>query len=257
MESKNSLTTSSLPPGCHLLRKNVFESESEDSSDEEVLQRRKPTMLAVGESLIPSLKESCKKYTIVLDLDETVVYGRDGPLYSRAFLQHLLRSISKDFEVIVWTASDRGYAKRVLEEINKDHTIEHLVYRHDKWFQDENSYTKDLKKLGRSMDYTIIIENSPDCIRQNPQNGIIVQEFSISLENGEQSTKKRERTDQTLNILVNLLQELSRSGKTVPDYLESCTILEKKKVSTAEGQKFFFYLLDKNAKGSKRICTEK
>lgn len=261
MDNSNTSTPASLPLGCHLLRKNVFDSGSDDTSDEELLQRRKPTMLALGEPLIPpSSPESCKKYTVVLDLDETVVYGRDGPLYSRAFLQQFLSSIAKDYEVIAWTASDRDYAKRVLGEINKDLIIEHLVYRHDKWFQNEDSYTKDLKKLGRSMDFTIIIENSPECIRQNPQNGIIVPEFAIPLEKEikeSKNGKKRARTDQTLNILVNLLQELSSSGKTVPDYLKSCSLLQRKKISSVEGKNNYFYFLDSNVKRHKKEVDRK
>lgn len=248
------------PPGCHLLRENVFESGSDDSSDEELLQRRKPTMLAEGESLIPpSSPESCKKYSIVLDLDETVVYGRDGPLYGRAFLQQFLSSISKEYEVIAWTASDRDYAKRVLEMINKDLIIEHLVYKHDNWFESESSYTKDLKKLGRSMDYTIVIENSPECLRQNPQNGIVVQEFSLPLEkekNPSKGGRKSHRSDQTLNILVSLLEELSSSGKTVPDYLRSCSLLQKKNISCGKGEKKHFYFLDSNVKKKKRKLSE-
>ncbi|EPY25711.1 hypothetical protein STCU_06532 [Strigomonas culicis] len=141
--------------------------------------RRQPTTAALRQSAHRALRQCGQKYTVVFDLDETVVYARDGPLYSRAYLKDLLRAIKDDFEVIVWTAGERDYAKNVLEEINDEHIIQHLIYRHCKWFNEED-YTKDLKKLGRDMDYTIMVENTPDCVRANPQNSIIVEDFEVA-----------------------------------------------------------------------------
>lgn len=128
-----------------------------------------PTLTAINKRL----------YTIVLDLDETVVYARDGPLYARAHLRELLLCMHAYAEVVVWTAGEREYAKAVLEEINVDHVIQHLIYRHKKWF-DEEDYTKDLRMLGRDVRYVLIIENTPDCVRQNPMNGIIVEDYEPS-----------------------------------------------------------------------------
>ncbi|RNF16917.1 nuclear lim interactor-interacting factor [Trypanosoma conorhini] len=165
------------PKGCTLLRENVYEAGRRHDLDE-VRKRRKPTMARHKERLVDPPVGASKKYTVVLDLDETVVYAREGPLYARAYLHELLRSIKDKFEVIVWTAGEREYAKNILEEINQDHIIQHLIYRHGAWFCSED-YTKDLKKLGRNIDYVIIVENTADCVRANPQNGIIVEDFEV------------------------------------------------------------------------------
>lgn len=167
------------PNGSALLRENLFQEKRANADDDgELLKRREPTMLQRGKKLIAPPSDGTKRYTIVFDLDETVVYARDGPLYARAYLKDLFRSIRDDFEVIVWTAGERDYAKCILEEINEDHIIEHLVYRHEKWFREED-YTKDLRQLGRDLHYTLMIENTPDCVRANPQNGIIVEDFEV------------------------------------------------------------------------------
>ncbi|RNF11991.1 nuclear lim interactor-interacting factor [Trypanosoma rangeli] len=165
------------PKGCELLRENVYEAGRRHDVDE-VRKRRRPTMAGHKERLVDPPAGTNKKYTVVLDLDETVVYAREGPLYARAYLRELLRSIKDVFEVIVWTAGEREYAKNILEEINQEHIIQHLIYRHGAWFRSED-YTKDLKKLGRNIDYVIIVENTPDCVRANPQNGIIVEDFEV------------------------------------------------------------------------------
>ncbi|KAG5492679.1 hypothetical protein JKF63_01258 [Porcisia hertigi] len=171
------------PKGSALLRENLFEKKKEDN--DELLRRRKPTMLVKGKQLVAPPSDGTKRYTVVFDLDETVVYARNGPLYARAYLKDLFRFIKDDFEVIVWTAGERDYAKCVLEEINEDHIIEHLVYRHEKWFHGEN-YTKDLRQLGRDLNYTLMIENTPDCVRANPQNSIIVEDFEVLPETTEE-----------------------------------------------------------------------
>ncbi|CCW62103.1 unnamed protein product [Phytomonas sp. EM1] len=181
--SRSQTTTPSPPPllpkGCQLLCENVFEDDNLlDDGGEEIQMRRQPTMLCRGSKLVAPLTEKEKQYTVVFDLDETVVYARDGPLYTRAYLKDLLRAIKDHFEVIVWTAGEREYAKNVLAEINEDCIIRHLVYRHKKWFHGDD-YTKDLRQLGRDLDYTIMIDNTPDCVRANPENSIIVADFEV------------------------------------------------------------------------------
>ncbi|KAG5466842.1 hypothetical protein LSCM1_01019 [Leishmania martiniquensis] len=172
------------PNGSALLRENLFEDKTEDDEGE-LLKRREPTMQLNGQKLIAPASDGTKRYTVVFDLDETVVYARDGPLYARAYLKDLFRFMKDDFEVIVWTAGERDYAKCILEEINEDHIIKHLVYRHAKWFREED-YTKDLRQLGRDLNYTLMIENTPDCVRANPQNGIIVEDFEVLPETTEE-----------------------------------------------------------------------
>lgn len=174
------------PKGSELLRESLFDDRAVEDEGE-LLKRREPTMLRRGKKLVAPPSDGTKKYTVVFDLDETVVYARDGPLYARAYLKDLFRSIKDDFEVIVWTAGERDYAKCVLEEINEDHIIDHLVYRHKKWFNEED-YTKDLRQLGRDLNYTIMIENTPDCVRANPQNGIIVEDFEVLPETTDEET---------------------------------------------------------------------
>lgn len=173
-----------LPRGCELICENVFDdidAQHIAEDDDELLKRREPTMQRRGKKLVAPLSQDAReqrRYTLVLDLDETVVYARDGPLYARAYLRDLLSAIKNNFEVIVWTAGDRDYAKNVLAGINVGHVVDHLIYRHHKWFNAED-YTKDLSQLGRDLQYTIIIENTPDCVRRNPGNGIIVEDFEV------------------------------------------------------------------------------
>jgi hypothetical protein len=192
---------------------------------------REPTMLHSSTQMLPSPQPG-KRYCVVLDLDETVVYGREGPLTARAHLKQFLRTLGELAEVVVWTAGERSYAKAIVREINTEGVIRHLVYRDEAWFN-EDDYTKDLRKLGRDTDYVLIVENTPDCVRENPTHGIIVSDF-------EGTTTRR---DETLLKLAELVEALVKSGKPVPEFLPTCRMLKRQVVvNEADTEIPIFYL---------------
>ena len=77
--------------------------------------------------LPPQEKEHRGKVTVVLDLDETLIYAREGmhrppagslrthastgPLYARPGLDELLAMLAERCEPVVWTAGVRAYAQ--------------------------------------------------------------------------------------------------------------------------------------------------
>ena len=66
--------------------------------------------------LVPPPRED--RYTVVLDLDETLIYARDGPLEVRPYFDEFLSLLDGCCEVIVWTAGERSYAKAVIRNID-------------------------------------------------------------------------------------------------------------------------------------------
>jgi hypothetical protein len=193
-----------------------------------------------GSALIPSTD---RRYTFVLDLDETVVYARDGPLHARGGLDELLAAMDAHGEVVVWTAGTRSYAKAVLKEINSSGAIKHLVYRHKTWYNAED-YTKDLRRLGRDTDFVLIVENTPDCVRANPQNGIIVQDFEGSCEGGS--------GDRTLGVLRELVTSLGESGKKVPEFLATCPMVKRQLVVGSDNVDIPIFFLSSTGRKSRK-----
>eukprot|EP01064_Diplonema_japonicum_P008369 TRINITY_DN15835_c0_g6_i1.p1 TRINITY_DN15835_c0_g6~~TRINITY_DN15835_c0_g6_i1.p1 ORF type:complete len:430 (+),score=67.34 TRINITY_DN15835_c0_g6_i1:65-1354(+) len=200
--------------------------------------KRAPSMLGSPGTLMipPQAVEDYGKYSIVLDLDETLIYAREGPLYARPGVDDLFAVLSKEAEGIAWTAGLRAYAQAVLLNIDKNSSIKHCIYRHSKWFTGQAGYQKDLSLLGRPLDRTVIIENTPDCIRANRENGILVADY----EGGEMP-------DATIPRLVEFIRGLVSSGMTVPAYLASCPLLSKRRVSTDRGDFIECYWLDVNS----------
>ena len=173
------------------------------------------------------------KVTLVLDLDETLVYAREGPLYARPGLDEFFKACSENCEVVVWTAGLRAYAQAIIRNIDKEGVIKHCIYRHSKWFTGQAGYRKDLAALGRSLDRTMIVENTPDCIRGYQQNGILVEDY----EGGE-------RADNTIPALTDIVRQLTESGMTVPQFVTTCPLLTKGPVQTDVGDYIQVYSLN-------------
>ena len=191
---------------------------------------------ATSEYILPSPEAADEnKYTVVLDLDETLIYAREGPLYARPGLEDFLTDLSENCEIVVWTAGLRAYAQAIIRHVDPLSKIRHCIYRHAKWFTGKAGYRKDLRTLGRTLEKTIIIENTPDCIRGYQQNGVLVSDY----EGGE-------HPDYTIPALSSLVSALIESSLSVQDFLESNEMLEKISVKTDVGDYIQCYALNVN-----------
>ncbi|KAJ9445731.1 putative phosphatase PSR2 [Diplonema papillatum] len=189
-------------------------------------RRRSPSMdTSASSSLIaPQAAEDKDKYVIVLDLDETLVYAREGPLTIRPGARELMRLLAGQCEVIVWTAGERAYAHIVIQELDPDGVIvKHCVYRHPKWFTGQQGQVKDLRLLRRDMNKTLIVENTPDCVRLNPYNAAVVPDYMGA------------RQDDTLLALCVVIRLLFASRQTVPEFLKSTPLATPSAVRTDFG----------------------
>eukprot|EP00759_Apiculatamorpha_spiralis_P012120 PhF_6_TR19201/c0_g2_i1/m.28232/K15731/CTDSP; carboxy-terminal domain RNA polymerase II polypeptide A small phosphatase len=202
---------------------------------------RQPSMNAEpGKTLIPpKVPELSNRITIVLDLDETLIYAREGPLYARPGIDDLLHLLKERFEAVVWTAGVKAYAQAVVRNVDKESAIHHCVYRHKKWFTGCAGYTKDLGLLGRDLNTTLIIENTPDCVRGHEKHGILVADY----EGGE-------FPDFTLPGIALLLNDLAdqhaKTGISVPDYITTSKYLTKQSIPTDLGDRMTVFCLDIN-----------
>lgn len=111
---------------------------------------------------LPKLKGQ-KKYTLVLDLDETLVHYNEEQncVLVRPFAVKFLQQMAQHYEVVIFTAGTKDYADWALEHLaNKAarHYIDYRLYR-DHTIQCMEVFIKDLSYLGRELDRTIIVDN--------------------------------------------------------------------------------------------------
>nr|CAJ2479711.1 unnamed protein product [Leishmania braziliensis] len=80
-------------------------------------------------------------------------------------------------ELVLWTASEESLARRAMHYMDPLHKIfDEAIYRDGRWYRD-SYYTKELSRLGRSMDRVVIVENSIDSVIRNRNNAILVTSF--------------------------------------------------------------------------------
>eukprot|EP01063_Lacrimia_lanifica_P032357 TRINITY_DN5515_c0_g1_i1.p1 TRINITY_DN5515_c0_g1~~TRINITY_DN5515_c0_g1_i1.p1 ORF type:complete len:408 (+),score=140.18 TRINITY_DN5515_c0_g1_i1:97-1320(+) len=169
-------------------------------------QKAAPT--AAGPTLLPPQRaEHHGKYTVVFDLDETIVYARAHPIKVRPGAQQLLESLKGRAEVVLWTAGDAVYARNALRYADPSGTVEHVVSRDARWYKGDRN-EKNLLQLGRELDKTVIIENTSDCIVRNVDNAILVPDYNGVAELGDVLGKVRA-----------VLQEMIASQRRVQDFL--------------------------------------
>lgn len=198
-------------------------------------RRREPSMNKGdgGYVLPPQDPKFEGKIVLVLDLDETLIFARLGPLLAREGLTELFAMcIEYGLEVVVWTAGLKSYAQAIVENIDRHRAVSHCIYRHSKWFSGQTGYRKDLAALGRPLDKVLIIENTPDCIRGYQNNGILVQDYVGSVEK-----------DETLFRLAEVIRALVNSQMSVPQFIVSSQMLQKENVQTDVGDYISVYTL--------------
>ena len=120
------------------------------------------------------------KYTLVLDLDETLVhYVSDNDsayIQIRPGAEEFIKELSEFYEIIIFTAALQNYADLIISGLDPDGVVSDKLYRQHTINKD-NSYIKDLEKLGRDIKKVIIIDNISENFSKQPQNGLNICDF--------------------------------------------------------------------------------
>ena len=124
---------------------------------------------------LPSGQEN-STYTLVLDLDETLVhffYTPSGGMFLiRPFCMKFLEEMAEKFEIVIFTAALKNYADSILDLLDPNKKlIKYRLYRQHVSLSGI-TFCKDLSKIGRDLGRTIIVDNLEDNFKLQPSNGI-------------------------------------------------------------------------------------
>lgn len=168
-------------------------------------------------NLIPEINEN-NKFTVVFDLDETLIYNR-GKFVLRDYAVELLEKIKliNGIEIILWTASVKETCLEALHKISEKELFDHIIWRSNVWYDGE-IHVKDLRLLGRDMNKIIIVENAPLVCIKNPENAILVQDFMGDDETNYDYTLYcvYKALNYCIHLSVNLDMSIQSAIKTLP-----------------------------------------
>lgn len=114
-----------------------------------------------------------KEYTLVLDLDETLMHLQDGIIKVRPGATEFIKKMSAIFEVVLFTASMPIYADVVMSLVDPNNLIKLRLYRNHTTITGQTR-TKDLETLGRDLKKIIIVDNLKESFSLQPENGICI-----------------------------------------------------------------------------------
>ncbi|KAF4667878.1 hypothetical protein FOL46_002292 [Perkinsus olseni] len=164
--------------------------------------------------LLPAHHSGVSGYTAVIDLDETLVHyseaeGSGGRFEMRpGCVEFLSRLQALGYEIVVFTAATQDYADWVVDQLETlpGVLVHHRLYRQHAlpWGP---IFVKDLARLGRKLDRTIILDNVKENFMLQPEHGIFIYPWYS------------EGDDTALFDLLPLFEELVVTRVSVPSIL--------------------------------------
>ena len=185
----------------------AFSNSIKISSQINQINQNKNKNIPIKEKVpyLTNKKDRKKVFTLVLDLDETLIsFRRDengrGILKYRPYLQQFLTEMSKKYELIIFTAGTKEYADPILDLIDKKKIFfDKRLYRNHAIMKDD-IYIKDLSKLGRDLSKVIILDNMPQNYELQKENGIFIRNYY-----GE------DKDDNALRELIPILNKIAKN----------------------------------------------
>ncbi len=148
-----------------------------------------------------------KKPLLILDLDETLIFGtetelhrkadfRVGPfhIYKRPMLDPFLLSVTRVYKVAIWSSASDDYVHGIARHLLPLVETWEFVWSRARCIQRLNAedfqydYLKDLRKvkrLGFDLDRTLIVDDTPRKVCRNYGNAIYISPFEGSTDDKE------------------------------------------------------------------------
>lgn len=145
-----------------------------------------------------------EKPVLIIDLDETLIHSSSNhqagehvftiktraqglvsfSVVVRPFAREFLQAVKQYYTLILFTASDKAYASKVLHLIDPNDDIFALkLYKHSCLTIDNKFSIKDLRMFRNiHLDDIIILDNNPVCYLLQPGNAIPITSFYFDLE---------------------------------------------------------------------------
>ncbi|CAG9474940.1 unnamed protein product [Plasmodium vivax] len=147
----------------------------------------------------------CPSMTLVLDLDETLIYctkkkkfshqkevdvlinGRYFSLYvcKRPYIDLFFSVLNPFFEIVIFTTSIKSYADAVLNIIDVDHYVDKKFYREDCFEVNQKIYLKNLQSIKKEISRIVLVDDSNVSGLKYPENYFPIKKWQGDLNDTE------------------------------------------------------------------------
>ena len=122
-----------------------------------------------------------KEKFLVIDLDETLIHTEisqnSTKINIRPFAKDFIFSLSKFYNIFLFTASFKEYAIPIIKKIDSKNLIKKFFFREFCTKINDDVYIKDLSKLNVNLKDVVIIDNNINSFYFQKENGIPIKNF--------------------------------------------------------------------------------
>ena len=158
--------------------------------------------------LLPKIKNH--KYTLVLDLDETLIYTQKNYFYNkgkantvilRPGLLEFLHDMKPLFELVIFSSGTPDYVDPILKMIEKDEKFfDYILYRQHITTDENGDNIKNLNLIGRDLKNVIIIDDISKYFKLQKGNGICIKPFCGNILSDRKTLKTLNKVLQQIRI---------------------------------------------------------
>ena len=178
---------------------------------------KKDKNTSVKQYILPPIKANYK-YSLILNLDETLVY-RKNTLVLRPYLNEFLHEMKKLYEIIIFSDTSKEYTNFIVDIIQqKEKYFSYVLNNKYITYDNKNDKIKDLSLLGRKLTNIVVVDSMDKFYKKNKDNLICIKGFYGDINNDKN----------TLKILSIFLNELIINSEKVEDIRISLNNLKYK-----------------------------
>ena len=248
------------------IENNIYENDEDGTNAYEIMKMIKEYEINKASSPF-ILTQTKKRYTLILDLDETLIHLRQKKqvvnikndvdininnmsdynynldknknkylLQFRIGLFSFLTLLKPFYEIISFTSATREYADVIINEIEKKRNFFDYKFYREHCVIYKDTFVKDISRIGRDIQKIIIVDNNENNFVLNKENGIKISPYYGDDEENNNlrlSSNDKKRNDNALIELKKILIKIYKDNyDDIREALKDYEELIKNKVSS-------------------------
>ena len=118
------------------------------------------------------------KYTLIINLDETIIYNDNNKIILRPNLFYFLSKVKEMFEIIIFSFYPNSIIDKAIELIeNKNKYFDYVLYSEQLTINYKGKLLKNLDNFGRDIKHIIIIDSKVNIQKKYKNNLILIKGF--------------------------------------------------------------------------------